>query len=101
MQIVQVTYHEEPDGWWAESPDLDGYGAAGATLDEVRRLVREGIPFFLETDEVELDERFPTAVVSAYFEGTGFYVPHGSAAGSPTSGRLLIMPASQARLQAA
>lgn len=53
---VQVVYHEELGHWWAESPDLDSFVATGETLSEVRRLVREGLPFYLQTDDVELFE---------------------------------------------
>jgi predicted RNase H-like HicB family nuclease len=69
VATVQVIYHDEPDGWWAESPDVDGFGAAGESLEEVRRLAAEGIPFYLETADVELDERFPTTVVSSHVTG--------------------------------
>ena len=55
-RIVHLQYHHEPEGWWAESADLDGFVATGASLDEVRKLVREGVPFYLETDDVELRE---------------------------------------------
>ncbi|HZJ07825.1 MAG TPA: hypothetical protein VFD59_20540 [Nocardioidaceae bacterium] len=54
--VIRVRYHHEPDGWWAESSDLDGFVAAGASLDEVRGLVQEGVPFYLETDDFEIQE---------------------------------------------
>jgi predicted RNase H-like HicB family nuclease len=44
---VRVIYRSEPEGVWAESPDAPGYSAVGATLDEVRQLVAEGLPVFL------------------------------------------------------
>jgi predicted RNase H-like HicB family nuclease len=44
---VRVLYHQEPQGWWAESPDLDGWSVAGETYDEVRRLAGDGIRFAL------------------------------------------------------
>lgn len=44
MDSIRVIYHHEPpDGWWAESPDLPGYYAAGESYDEVRELVEEGM----------------------------------------------------------
>lgn len=46
MRTVQVIYHQEPEGWWAESPDVEGFGASGETLEELRDLVREGLPFY-------------------------------------------------------
>ena len=50
MEAVRVIYHHEADGWWAESPDVDGWYAAGKTYDEVFELAREGVPFALERD---------------------------------------------------
>lgn len=51
MATVTVTYHEEDGSWWAESPDVAGFTAVGASLTEVRELVHEGIPFYLEDDD--------------------------------------------------
>lgn len=56
---VTVRYHHEPDGYWADSPDVEGLTAVGATLSEVRELVRDGLPFYLDTDEeIDLRESF-------------------------------------------
>ncbi|HYQ77686.1 MAG TPA: hypothetical protein VEP91_01075 [Solirubrobacterales bacterium] len=44
MKIVRVIYHHESDGWWAESPDVDGWSAAGDSYAEVVELAEEGIP---------------------------------------------------------
>lgn len=48
MKTVRVIYHHEADGWWAESPDIEGWSAAGESYAEVVRLAEEGIPFALE-----------------------------------------------------
>jgi predicted RNase H-like HicB family nuclease len=48
MKTVRVIYHHEADGWWAESPDVEGWSAAGDTYAEVVKLAEEGIPFTLE-----------------------------------------------------
>lgn len=48
MEIVRIIYHHENDGWWAESPDVDGWSAAGATYAEVVGLAEEGVPFALD-----------------------------------------------------
>jgi predicted RNase H-like HicB family nuclease len=53
MRVAQMIYHDEPAGWWAASPDLPGYSAAGSSYDEVRELAREGAPWFAE-QELEL-----------------------------------------------
>jgi Uncharacterised protein family (UPF0150). len=47
METVRVIYHHEADGWWAESPDVEGWSAAGDTYAEVVKLAQEGIPFAL------------------------------------------------------
>ena len=44
---VRVLYHEEPQGWWAESPDIDGWSVAAEAYEEVRRLAEDGISFAL------------------------------------------------------
>lgn len=48
METVRVIYHHEANGWWAESPDVEGWSAAGETYPEVVKLAEEGIPFALE-----------------------------------------------------
>lgn len=63
MESVRVIYHQEPEGWWAESPDVKGWIAAGGTYSEVLKLTEEGIPFALECneDEVEIEHFVPAA----------------------------------------
>jgi predicted RNase H-like HicB family nuclease len=53
---VHITYHREPDGWWAESDDLPGFSAAAPTLTDLRRLARDGAAFALHTSHVEILE---------------------------------------------
>lgn len=54
MKTVRIIYHHEADGWWAESPDVEGWSAAGDPYAEVVKLTEEGIPFVLEqTAELE------------------------------------------------
>lgn len=43
MEPLRVIYHHEPEGWWADSPDVTGYTAAAPTYEEVRALVEEGL----------------------------------------------------------
>ncbi len=47
METVRIIYHHEADGWWAESPDVEGWSAAGGSYAEVRQLAVEGIEFAL------------------------------------------------------
>lgn len=53
---VTVTYHQEQGSWWASSQDVDGFTAAADTVAELRALVREAMPFYLDADDVELLE---------------------------------------------
>lgn len=57
MRRVTVVIHQEPEGWWAESPDLDGWSAAAESLDALREQIRGGLEFFLD-DTVETVEEF-------------------------------------------
>jgi predicted RNase H-like HicB family nuclease len=43
-----VVYERGPENWGAFAPDLPEYGATAQSLDELRELVREGIPFHIE-----------------------------------------------------
>jgi len=47
MKTVRVIYHHEADGWWAESPEVEGWSAAGNSYAEVVKLAEEGVPFAL------------------------------------------------------
>ncbi|MFE0577932.1 type II toxin-antitoxin system HicB family antitoxin [Streptomyces sp. NPDC058874] len=57
MRTITVLYHQEDSSWWAESLDVSGFGAAGESLAEVRHLVQEGLPFYLEDEPFELREQ--------------------------------------------
>ena len=43
-----VVFEKSASGWGAYVPDLPGLGVAGATMEEVKQLVREAIDFHLE-----------------------------------------------------
>jgi predicted RNase H-like HicB family nuclease len=43
---IRMEYHQEPEGWWADSPDLPGFSAAGPTLADVREQAHEGAEYF-------------------------------------------------------
>ncbi len=58
MQTVRVIYHREANRWWAESPDVEGWSAAGADFPEIRNLAVEGIPLALGRD-AELEHFVP------------------------------------------
>jgi predicted RNase H-like HicB family nuclease len=68
---VRVLYHQESEGWWAESPDIEGWTVAGDTYDEVRQLVTDGVTFALasaadERGEDSDEARFAGAIVEHY-----------------------------------
>lgn len=63
MDAVRVIYHHEPPhGWWAESPDVERWTAAGGTFEETRRLAEEGVRFALERDDVRVEHYVPAPV---------------------------------------
>jgi len=55
---IRILYHQEPQGWWAESPDIDGWSVAGETYDEVRRLAEDGVTFALASAAEDRGEAF-------------------------------------------
>lgn len=55
---VRVLYHHEPDGFWAESPDIAGWTVAGETFEEVRALVEDGVAFALASAAEDRGEDF-------------------------------------------
>lgn len=59
METIRVIYHHEDGGWWAESPDVERWYAAGDTYAEVAELAAEGVRFALEREDVELEHYVP------------------------------------------
>jgi predicted RNase H-like HicB family nuclease len=55
---VRVLYHQEPEGWWAESPEIEGWTVAGESYEEVRGLAEEGVPFALASAAEDRGEGF-------------------------------------------
>ena len=54
-RIVNVTYHQEPEGWWAESIDAPAFFATGENRAQVRRRVYEHLPPALGVDPGDVD----------------------------------------------
>jgi predicted RNase H-like HicB family nuclease len=67
METVRVRHHHEADSWWAESPGVEGWSAAGDSYAEVVKLAEEGITFALE-HPAELEHFVPRPRLS---RGTG------------------------------
>jgi predicted RNase H-like HicB family nuclease len=59
MDPIRVIHHCEDGKWWSESPDIDGWYAAGDSLDEVRQLAEEGVRFALEREDVVVEHFVP------------------------------------------
>jgi predicted RNase H-like HicB family nuclease len=60
MESVRIIYHHEADGWWAESPDVAGWSAAGRTYTEIVKRVEGSIPLTLERS-VSLEHYVPAS----------------------------------------
>lgn len=48
MMEFAAVFEKTSNGWSAYVPDLPGLGVAGATIEETKRLLREGIEFHIE-----------------------------------------------------
>jgi predicted RNase H-like HicB family nuclease len=55
---IQMHYHYEPEGWWAESSELPGFSAAGTTFAEVRQQAHEGAAIFAD-EPLEIEDKAP------------------------------------------
>jgi predicted RNase H-like HicB family nuclease len=79
MRTVRVIYHDDPDGWWAISPEVPGYTAFGETYAEVRDKMVEGLPWYAEEDDLimahivpsEAGQPTPTGGAKVSFSMTG------------------------------
>jgi len=56
MRRITIQYHWEPEGWWADSPDLPGFTAVGDTYEEIRVLVMEGVAEVTEEPFIVVEE---------------------------------------------
>ncbi len=75
MRIVNVTYHQEKEGWWAESVDAPSFFAAGTSRDEVRQHAQEYLPQIIGEPIDELREaEFTIGPILVPAERTGEYV---------------------------
>jgi predicted RNase H-like HicB family nuclease len=56
---IRVIHHVEDGLWWAESPDVPRWLAAGGTFEETRQLAEEGVRFALERDDLVVEHFWP------------------------------------------
>ncbi len=68
MSSVRVIYHFEDGNWWADSPDVERWSAAAPDVAELVELVVEGVPFALESEDVEI-VHLPARDLLDVFEG--------------------------------
>jgi len=59
MKSISILYHQEPEGWWAESQAIPGWTAVGGTLDEVREQVSSAIQTFVGPGVAVVEEGLP------------------------------------------
>jgi hypothetical protein len=52
---VTIVYHQDPECWWAESPDIERYKAAREKLEDLRHMIYAELPKFLG-EELEIHE---------------------------------------------
>lgn len=62
---VRVLYHDEAEGWWAESPDIEGWTVASESFEQARQLVEDGVSFALASAAEDLGESFDEARFAA------------------------------------
>lgn len=51
VRRIRIFERKEETGWSATSPDLDGYIAVADGRDELRKLVDEGVSFYLNSKD--------------------------------------------------
>lgn len=59
--VLRILYRQEPDGWWADSPDVGNWTLAGDTYDQVREPAVEGAAFALAAEGEDRGEGFDEA----------------------------------------
>lgn len=55
MTNARLIYHYEPEGWWVESPEYPEYTAFGGSREEVRCLAMEGLPYFADNPDLDVE----------------------------------------------
>lgn len=101
MTIVHVRYHYEGDAWWAESDDLPGWTAVGATFEEVRKMARTGVVEFAGAEAAVEEEGVPISSATTFAglnEATGAIV-HVIGGGATLSITQNIVPIPRVRLR--
>lgn len=64
MKSIRILYRVEDSSWWAESPELPGWTAAGDSFEEVRAQALEGAKAFSD-EPVMISEVLPVRAASS------------------------------------
>jgi predicted RNase H-like HicB family nuclease len=59
VEAVEILYHHEQEGWWAESEALPGWTAVGGSLDDVREQAKSAVRTFLGGDTIIEEKGLP------------------------------------------
>jgi hypothetical protein len=68
MENIWAIYHQEPDGWWAESQAIPGWTATAPSVDALRVLVEDGVRFALQRDDVIVQHALDTGAALVVFD---------------------------------
>jgi predicted RNase H-like HicB family nuclease len=64
MDPIRVIYHQEPEGWWAESPDIEGWYVTGATFEATQALAEDHARYATGTTTSQSSTTCPLASAS-------------------------------------
>lgn len=56
MTTAVVTYHQEPEGWWAETDVLPTFSAAGDSFEEVRDRAHVALRELVDDPQLEIED---------------------------------------------
>jgi predicted RNase H-like HicB family nuclease len=62
MRTIKIVIEKDDCSWRATSPDINGMFIFANSLNEVRELVKSGVPFYLDSHDVEIIEVLEPAV---------------------------------------
>ena len=62
MRTKKIVIEKDDCSWRATSPDINGMFIFANSLNEVRELVKSGVPFYLDSRDVEIIEVLEPAV---------------------------------------
>lgn len=76
MREIRIRYHYEVEGWWADSPELPGFSAAGDTFMEVREMATQGVEFACDEPVLIVEEGLAATAQSDYSDTAHQFETH-------------------------